>query len=79
VESSLAMSHHSVDATDLILRVSRDADNRLSGTVRTAGETEAHTFSGTLELMRVFEDLVPGPSNVPAAANMPEPSGTPGH
>jgi hypothetical protein len=74
MKSSLAMSHDSVDATDLILRVSRDPENRLSGTVQTAdGAAETRTFCGTLELMRVFEDLVPGATNVPKA------SGTLGH
>ena len=42
---------------DLRLRVMRDEDERLSGTVTGAGEVRS--FSGVLELMRVFEDLVP--------------------
>jgi hypothetical protein len=42
---------------DLRLQVSRDEDERLSGTVTGAGEVRS--FSGVLELMRVFEDLVP--------------------
>jgi hypothetical protein len=67
------MSDSPANATDLILQVSRDPENRLNGTVRTAGEAETHTFSGTLELMRVFEDLVPG------AWSVPKPSGTLGH
>jgi hypothetical protein len=45
--------------TELILNVSRSAENRLSGTVRTGRDSELRHFSGTLELMRVFEDLVP--------------------
>jgi hypothetical protein len=44
---------------ELVMRVSRDDDNRLSGTVRSAHAQEALSFSGTLELMRVFEELVP--------------------
>jgi hypothetical protein len=44
---------------ELIMQVSRSAENRLSGTVRPAKNSELHHFSGTLELMRVFEDLVP--------------------
>lgn len=44
---------------ELILQVSRSAEDRLSGTVRSARDPELHHFSGTLELMRVFEDLVP--------------------
>ena len=43
---------------DLLLRVSRDSDNRLSGTVAINGAGEARAFSGTLELMSVFEELV---------------------
>jgi hypothetical protein len=46
-------------AVDLLLQVTRGADNRLSGTVRSVSGSEAHTFSGTLELMRAFEELVP--------------------
>jgi len=46
-------------AVDLHLQVSRSADNRLSGTVRLPDGNHAHAFSGTLELMRVFEELVP--------------------
>jgi hypothetical protein len=44
---------------NLRLEVTRGEDNRLSGTVRTDTEAEARAFSGTLELMRVFEELVP--------------------
>jgi hypothetical protein len=44
---------------ELILQVTRSAENRLSGTVRSGRDSELHHFSGTLELMRVFEDLVP--------------------
>jgi hypothetical protein len=44
---------------ELILQVSRSAENRLSGTVRSGSDAELHHFSGTLELIRVFEDLVP--------------------
>ena len=46
-------------AVDLHLQVSRSTDNRLSGTVRLPDGRHAHAFSGTLELMRVFEELVP--------------------
>jgi hypothetical protein len=44
---------------DLHLQMSRGEDDRLSGTVSTAGDDTVHGFSGTLELMRVFEELVP--------------------
>jgi hypothetical protein len=46
-------------AVDLILQVSRSADNRLSGTVSVTDGRESRAFSGTLELMRAFEELVP--------------------
>jgi hypothetical protein len=44
---------------ELVMHVSRGDDNRLTGSVRPAQDTEAREFSGMLELMRVFEDLVP--------------------
>jgi hypothetical protein len=44
---------------ELVMQVSRSAEDRLSGTVRLSDGSELHHFSGTLELMRVFEDLVP--------------------
>jgi hypothetical protein len=46
-------------AVDLLLQVTRSADDRLSGTVHVIGGSEIHRFSGTPELMRVFEELVP--------------------
>lgn len=53
----------------LVMEVSRGEDGRLVGTVRVAHATEAQEFSGTLELMRVFENLVPSESGtrVPGA------------
>jgi hypothetical protein len=48
-----------VMTVDLLIRASRDEHDRLDGTVRQAGATEAHAFSGTLELLRVLELLVP--------------------
>jgi hypothetical protein len=44
---------------ELLMQVTRSSDSRLSGTVRVADRAEPHPFSGTLELMRVFEELVP--------------------
>ena len=44
---------------ELVMRVSRGEDNRLTGAVRTTAGTDVREFSGMLELMRVFEDLVP--------------------
>jgi hypothetical protein len=44
---------------ELVMQVSRNGDNRLNGAVRLRQGSELHAFSGTLELLRVFEDLVP--------------------
>ena len=44
---------------ELVMRVSRGGDDRLTGTVRKKGGSDVRDFSGMLELMRVFEDLVP--------------------
>lgn len=46
-------------AVELVMQVSRGEDDRLSGTVRLAEGADPRGFSGTLELMRVFEELVP--------------------
>ena len=46
-------------SVELVMRVSRSEDERLSGTVRAADAAVPREFSGTLELLRVFEDLVP--------------------
>ena len=46
-------------AVELHLQLTRDDDHRLSGIARTADGSEVRSFSGTLELMRVFEELVP--------------------
>ena len=54
---------------ELLLRVARSTDNRLTGTVAVNGSANARDFSGTLELMRAFEELVP----VMPAAGEPEP------
>ena len=48
---------------DLRLQVTRSDDDRLSGTVTRAGAVR--NFSGVLELMRVFEELVPVTSEQP--------------
>ena len=55
---------------ELVMHVSRGDDNRLTGTVRTARDPAPREFSGMLELMRVFEDLVPieGSGEQPHAA-----------
>jgi hypothetical protein len=44
---------------ELTMQVSRGEGNRLTGTVRRGKYADARGFSGTLELMRVFEELVP--------------------
>ncbi len=46
-------------AVELVMQVSRGEGDRLIGTVRPAREADTRDFSGTLELMRVFEELVP--------------------
>jgi hypothetical protein len=51
---------------DLLMQVSRGEDNRLSGTIQLAHGPEARDFSGMLELIRAFEELVP--VREPAAA-----------
>ena len=56
---------------ELVMRVSRGEDNRLTGTVRTTRAAGVREFSGTLELMRVFEELVP----IERAGREPEASG----
>lgn len=58
-------------SVELVMRVSRAKDNRLTGTVQTTRGAGAREFSGTLELMRVFEELVP----IEPAAQQPEASG----
>ena len=41
------------------MRVSRGEGDRLTGTIRNTAGSDVREFSGMLELMRVFEDLVP--------------------
>jgi hypothetical protein len=43
----------------LSIQVSRGADGRLDGSVVLAGSDTSHGFSGTLELLKILEDLVP--------------------
>ena len=43
---------------DLFVQVSRDQNGRLNGSVVPGGLETARSFSGTLELLRVFEDLL---------------------
>jgi hypothetical protein len=46
-------------AVEILLRVRRGTGDRLDGSARISGDTEVREFSGMLELMRVFEELVP--------------------
>jgi hypothetical protein len=46
-------------AVELVMQVRRGEGDRLIGNVRLAQGADAREFSGTLELMRVFEELVP--------------------
>jgi hypothetical protein len=67
----------------LIMQVSRGDDDRLTGTVRRGNDADGHRFSGTLELMRVFEELVPAdregtePSSVGRSARSAAPGSRP--
>jgi hypothetical protein len=44
---------------EILLRVTRGAGDRLDGSASVIGGSEVRGFSGMLELMRVFEDLIP--------------------
>lgn len=55
--------------------VSRGTDDRLSGTVRVGGTGDVHDFSGMLELMRVFEDVVPVDPGTGGASSVSHASG----
>jgi hypothetical protein len=57
-------------AIDLHIHVDRGDDNRLNGTVRAVDADVVRSFSGTLELLRVFEDLL-----APVAGPAPEQPG----
>jgi len=61
-------------SVELVMQVSRGDDDRLSGTVRASSDPAVREFSGTLELMRVFEELVPN-DVVTASADRREESG----
>jgi hypothetical protein len=61
-------------AVDLLLHLTRSTSNHVSGTVRTISGSEIRTFSGTLELMWVFEELVPVSDD---ALQSPEPGDDP--
>jgi hypothetical protein len=46
-------------AVEILLRVRRGAGDRLDGSACITGGTDVREFSGMLELMRVFEELIP--------------------
>jgi hypothetical protein len=46
-------------AVEILLRVRRGAGDRLDGSASVIGHSDIREFSGMLELMRVFEDLIP--------------------
>ena len=46
-------------AVEILLRVTRGTGDRLDGSACISGGTEVREFSGMLELMRVFEELIP--------------------
>ena len=62
---------------ELIMQVSSGEDNRLSDTARRGNAAEARIFSGTLELMRVFEELVPADAGSGAAKSAGDSGGSP--
>jgi hypothetical protein len=44
---------------EILLRVRRGAGDRLDGSACISGGTDVREFSGMLELMRAFEELIP--------------------
>lgn len=46
-------------AIEILLRMTRGAGDRLDGSATVADRSDVYHFSGMLELLRVFEDLVP--------------------
>jgi hypothetical protein len=60
-------------AVEILLRVTRGTGDRLDGSAHISGGTEVREFSGMLELMRVFEELVPalGQPTDPGAGDPP--------
>ena len=62
-------------AVEILLRVTRGAGDRLDGSARISGGDDVREFSGMLELMRVFEELIPalGQPADPASGDPPPP------
>jgi len=46
-------------AVEILLRVTRGPGDRLDGSACISGAIDVREFSGMLELMRVFEELIP--------------------
>jgi hypothetical protein len=55
-------------AVEILLRVTRGAGDRLDGSARINGDDDVREFSGMLELMRVFEELIPAQQSSTDAA-----------
>jgi hypothetical protein len=65
-------------AVEILLRVRRGTGDRLDGSACISDGTEVREFSGMLELMRVFEELVPVQQPPREAdAGDPSPNGPP--
>jgi hypothetical protein len=64
-------------AVEILLRVTRGAGDRLDGSACISGATDVREFSGMLELMRVFEDLIPTQPSTAARIADPPPDGSP--
>ena len=65
-------------AVEIVLRVTRGAGDRLDGSAHISGGNDIRAFSGMLELMRVFEELIPAlgqPTDL--GAGDPPPDGPP--
>ena len=65
-------------AVEILLRVTRGAGDRLDGSASVIGHSDVREFSGMLELMRVFEDLIPvDERGARVAAREPPPADAP--
>jgi hypothetical protein len=60
-----------MDTTQLLLEVSRSADGRLEGRIRTDPADQWTSFSGVLELLKVLEEVLDrDESTAPRASEM---------
>lgn len=64
-------------AIEILLRMTRGDGDRLDGSATVADRSDVYHFSGMLELLRVFEDLVP-PLGSGAGQRASEPSSASG-